>query len=87
MKYVIDIDGILCEKKGPYKDRIPIKNNIKKVNRIFNRGGLIILYTSRYNLDRQITEEWLDKNKVKFNILLMGKIKYDVWIDDKSKKW
>ena len=87
MKYIVDIDGTLCKEKGPYRDRIPIKKNVNRVNNLFKKGHKIFLYTARYNTDRGITMKWLKENGVKYHRLYMGKIKYDKWIDDKSEKW
>ena len=82
----VDIDGILTlETTGiPFSKRTPNLENIKYVNYLYNKQNLIYLYTSRYQRDRQITKSWLKFYKVKYHKLVLGKMKYDFLIDDKS---
>lgn len=78
----VDIDGILCEDKGKYAERRPYKDSIDKINKL---DGLKVLYTARLESDRQITLSWLKKNNVKFDALIMGKLPFNVLIDDLSR--
>ena len=82
----IDIDGILTnETEGhDYKNRTPCKGNINIVNRLYKAGYGIILWTSRYGLDDQITRDWLRKYGVKYNDIIYDKPKYSLLIDDLS---
>lgn len=77
----VDIDGILCEDKQQYSKRKPLKKNINKINKL---DGYIVLYTSRLEIDRDITIKWLKKNKVKYHSLIMNKLPYSLLIDDLS---
>lgn len=86
----VDIDGILTvETKGwsgeIYSQRTPRFENIKKVNELFDRGHSIILFSSRYREEAyDVTKEWLEKHGVRYSDLILGKLLYDVLIDDKA---
>lgn len=84
--YSVDIDGILC-KVTDYKQQLtaqPILDNITKVNKLYDDGQIIILHTARREADRSITIHWLAKNNVKYHAIVMGKLKADIYIDDKN---
>lgn len=56
-----------------------------KVNKLFeNRNNLIIIYTARSERVRKRTEKELHKLGIKYHALVMGKIRADVYIDDKN---
>lgn len=81
--YAIDIDGVLCEDRGAYSDRKPIKTAIDALRNI---DGYIMLYTARLEIDRLATEKWLSDNLVPYDLLIMNKIPYSAIVDDKSRK-
>lgn len=76
-----DIDGVLCEEAGPYEERKPMPDEIDKVN---NFEGIVILFTSRLESDREATEKWLAANNVHYHSLIMEKIPYHSLIDDRA---
>ena len=44
-----DIDGVICKtNSNDYQNSIPIKKNIKIINKLFNDGIIIKLHTARY---------------------------------------
>ena len=47
MKYCFDIDGTLCTTNCHYKDAKPFTNVIDKVNKLYEDGHEITLFTSR----------------------------------------
>jgi hypothetical protein len=73
----------------------PIRSNIEIVNDLYNKGYIIVVYTARgmtqfsgdvskiYSELYQITYDCLKTWEVEFHQLVMGKISYDVLIDDK----
>ncbi len=79
-----------------YGQAKPIEKMIKVVNNLFDEGNYIIIYTARgmstysgdsslayhhlFSLTRKQLQEW----GVKYHQLVMGKIHYDVLIDDKA---
>ena len=88
-----DIEGPTIEK---YYSCVPNNSMIKVVNDCFDRGHRIIIYTARgMNVFKgdvatimeklyPLTLEQLHTWNVKFHELVMGKIHYDILIDDKA---
>jgi capsule biosynthesis phosphatase len=100
-----DIDNVICKTNArrEYSKSIPIKKNIKIINRAFNSGFNIILYTARYmgrckgniaEVKRKIkplTIKQLKNWDVSYHKIYFGKPSFDLFIDDKSlffkKNW
>jgi len=84
----VDIDGTLTYfKEGDWKNFLTIKPNkemIEKVNCLYNRGWVILIYTSRLETERRETEAWLKINGVKYWALIMEKLRVDYYMDDRS---
>lgn len=81
--YAIDFDGILMDFDGS-----PIQKNIDKVIKLFdNRDNFIIIYTARSRYIRDETEKLLNKFDIPYHVLVMEKIRADVYIDDKNEIW
>lgn len=85
----VDLDGVLCE-EGDWSPagaitRKAIPENIEKINKLFDKGHIIVIYTARLESDREVTEAWLKMNGVKYHFLVMGKSLFDVYIDEKRK--
>jgi len=88
-----DTDEASVEK---YKQCKPINNMINIVNECYDQGYEIIIYTARgmkifdgnkekiYNELYDITYNHLIEWGIKFHKLIMGKINYDLLIDDKA---
>jgi len=98
-KYCFDLDNTLCRTEGrDYANSTAIQHRIKKVNRLFDSGNHILIYTARGmgyfsgNLEliekeyRELTENQLKNWGVKYNFLKFGKPSYDLIIDDKNLK-
>ncbi len=83
--YRIDIDGVLTnEVEGSdYVNRTPNIDNINKVNFLYKSGAEVILWTHRSEADRSVTEDWLEKNNVKYTDLELDKPRYDWIVDDR----
>lgn len=91
MKYIIDIDDTICKEEGPVIDRKPFLDRIKKINKLYDDGHIIIFYTARGNKSgrgepyyRPITEAQLDNWGVKYHELYFKPFDGDVFIDDRS---
>jgi len=56
--YAVDIDGVLTkETEGhDYSKRTPNKENIAKVNKLYTDGNEILLFSSRYSQDSEVTQ-------------------------------
>jgi hypothetical protein len=87
MVIAVDMDGILCEEGdwGKHSESFPIKKNIEQVNRLYDGGNQIIIYTGRFHDEYQLTLDWLRKYDVKFHQLVMNKLLADVYVDDRMK--
>ena len=85
----IDIDGTLCENTfGAYEEAIPIEERIRKINRLYEKGNIINLYSARgttTGIDwSDLTTKQLKKWGVKYHSLKLGKPEADLYIDDKA---
>jgi len=80
----IDLDGILAKpiSSDKYEVAIPISENIEKVNKLFDLGHRIMIYTARGWFLYDLTEKWLKKNNVKYTQLVMGKLYCHANVDD-----
>jgi len=86
------------ENLGPKKYNFctPKQDMIDVLNGLFDKGYTIIIYTARgmgqfngdvqkvYNELYQVTADSLEKWGVKYHQIVMGKIDYDVLVDDKT---
>jgi uncharacterized HAD superfamily protein len=100
-----DIDGVICSKckNSNYKISKPIKKNIKIINKLYERGYKITLFTARYmgkyNNNRILAEKnikkltlsQLKKWRVNYHEIFFGKPSFDLMVDDKAlffkKEW
>ena len=99
-----DLDNVICKtKKNYYNSSKPIKGNIEVINKLYDKGFYIKIFTSRfmgrsneniriakkkgYKLSKKQLKEW----NVMHHKLIMGKPSYDLFIDDKNfefnKNW
>jgi len=92
LTYAIDIDGTLTEEDNDpenwfrYAECKPIRENIIKVNNLYNTGERIVLYTARFEEDRKVTVDWLSVNGVKYHRLIMDKFRADIYVDSASQR-
>lgn len=94
MIYAFDLDGTLVSlthKTGGYSHAFPFYDRIAKVNKLYDEGHEIIIYTARgcvSGLTEQLeilTHNQLKAFGIKHHKLVMGqKIHYDLLIDDKA---
>ena len=83
----VDLDGTLCigEWWGTEEEPKPIKEMIDYVNSLYNKGGIIIIYTARDPDICRPTMAWLDKFGVCYHgVMMKKKPGADVYIDDKA---
>jgi hypothetical protein len=99
-----DLDNVICKtENNNYSQSQPIKKNISKINKIYNRGYCVKIFTARFmgrskenaiiasKRGYNFTKKQLKKWKVKYDLLIFGKPSYDLFIDDKNynfnKNW
>ena len=88
-KYVIDIDGVIASIVDDldYSKAKPIRHNIARFNKLYDRGHQIVYFTARgtetgIDWSRE-TASQLKRWGVKYHNLLFGKPAADYYIDDK----
>lgn len=103
----VDLDDTLCTRatswehvKGveKYRHCIPLPENIEKINKLYDEGNTIIIYTARgmsqfngnvsvvYSMLYELTKNQLLEWNVRFHSLVLGKIHYDALVDDKAMR-
>ena len=99
-----DLDNTLCKTiRNNYHKSTPIKKNINILNKLYDSGYMIKIFTSRFmgrskensskakKLGYNLTMRQLKKWNVKYHKLIVGKPSYDLIIDDKAygynNKW
>ena len=88
-KFCFDLDGTLCTNtEGDYLNASALKSRIEIVNKLYDEGNEIIIFTARgstTNIDwTKKTENQLSEWNVKYHKLLFGKPYADIYIDDKG---
>ena len=90
MLIYVDIDETICQTPNSrdYSQSVPIKENIEKINNLFDEGHTIVYWTARGSksgLDwKQITENQFVSWGVKYHELKFQKPSYDMFICDKA---
>jgi len=90
MVIYVDIDETICvsPENRDYSLATPIKENIEKINKLYDSGDTIVYWTARgtgSGIDwRKVTEEQFREWGVKHHDLKLGKPIYDLFIDDKN---
>ena len=94
--FVIDLDDTICfTKNRNFENSTPNKEVINKINKLYSKGWKIIIFTARgakscktleerISKYKNITEKWLQKNNVKYNEVIFGKMNADYYVDDKN---
>jgi hypothetical protein len=89
MKYVVDIDGTICESNGGYPNAVPYMDRIAQINGLYDQGHTVVYWTARggnSGLDwSELTAQQLEDWGCKHHGLMMNKPAYDVWVDDKAQ--
>lgn len=86
----VDIDETICltPNSRKYEDAVPIKENIEKINKLYDKGNTIVYWTARGSRKQinwyDLTYKQLNQWGAKFHELRVDKPYYDLFIDDKS---
>jgi histidinol phosphatase-like enzyme len=97
---IVDCDGVIADKSslGDYGNAEPLPFGIEQVNKLYDMGYIIVLYTARYgdresgNIHKQYERgyrewtDWLEKYGVKYHHAFMGKPAGAIYIDDKAAR-
>lgn len=89
MQLIIDMDGTICTEEKTYSRSMasPLPGAVEKINKLFEEGHTIIIYTARTWMEFEMTTHWLQTHGVKYHQLMMGKPIGDMWIDDRANKF
>lgn len=88
----VDIDETICKTPDDrnYMNAIPIHENIKKINSLYDQGHTIVYWTARGSRKQinwhEKTKKQLDSWGAKYHELRTDKPYYDLFIDDKNKR-
>lgn len=84
MEFCFDLDGIITvEREGhDYHKRTLNEHTLATIEKLYSKGHLVSIYTSRMDIDWVNTMEWLKEKEVPFHRLIMGKPKADAYVDD-----
>ena len=97
---IVDCDGVIADKAslGDYGNAAPLAFGIQQINKLYEMGYHIVLYTARYgdrqsgNIHKQYGRgylewfNWLEKHGVKYHHAFMGKPAGAIYIDDKAAR-
>lgn len=77
-KYLIDIDGTICEdipNEEPERmvDAALYPDAVETCNSWFEQGHIVTFFTSRLEEHRTVTEAWLNKHGFKYHGIVFGK--------------
>ena len=87
----VDIDETICvsPEDRNYSMAIPITENIKKINKLYDEKNTIVYWTARGTVSgidwSGVTKDQFIEWGVKYHDIKFGKPNYDLFIDDKSK--
>lgn len=86
MQIIIDLDGTICTEERTFSrcNAKPLDGAVEAVNKLFEKGNIIIIYSARSWPEYDMTYKWLKNNSLKFHQLIMGKPIGDYWIDDRA---
>ena len=75
---LIDIDGTCCtdimnEDSHLYPTAEVIDGSLEQINKWYDEGHIIFVFTSRTEAHRTVTESWLNQHGFKYHGMVMGK--------------
>lgn len=86
---VVDIDSVLAieDRNTPLMDRMVIGDAVEAIRILKQKGFKIILFTSRFNYQKDETIEWLNKNNIEYDKIVFGKPRGLLYIDDRGYRF
>ena len=83
---VCDMDGTLCSEERTFSRSlaVPLPGAIAALTELRAQGHKIIIYSARSWAEYEMTSDWLEKNDVPHDQLVLGKPIGDIWIDDRA---
>ena len=89
MKIIVDLDGTICTEEKQFRRSLAKVNpGAKEALEILKEKGFtLIIYSARTWAEYELTIDWLNRNKIPFAQLILGKPQGDHWIDDRAIKY
>jgi len=86
MQIIIDLDGTICTEMRQFSRCLaePKPDAVESINRLYDAGNTIIIYSARTWVEYEMTVDWLERHGIRYHQLFMGKPIGDVWIDDRA---
>ena len=80
--YIIDIDGTICDNvpNEQFELMVTVKphaNAIETINKWYDEGHNITFLTARHEVHREVTEQWMRDNDVRYHGIIFGKPRID----------
>lgn len=86
LKIVVDLDGTILEErtKEEKSEAIPLPGAVEAVNKLYEMGHIITIYSARGQGELDLTLGQLNKYGLKYHYLVLGKPVGDIFIDDRA---
>ncbi len=83
---VIDIDGVIARISDnlDYSNSDVVVGAKEALEELKRRGWIIVLFTARHFNHLRTTKMWLERNKIPYDHLVMGKPTARYYIDDRA---
>ena len=76
----VDFDDTIRD----WKTGAPMRQTINAMSRWVDQYHFLVVYTARLEADRTFVENWLKEHNVKYDLLQLGKMRFDKLVDDKA---
>lgn len=86
-KIACDLDDSLInvsDNGGDWEKGTPIQDRIDVINKLYDLGWKIIIWSSREKDEREETEEQLEKFGIKYSKLKLNKPKFQLLLDNRA---
>lgn len=85
----VDLDGTLCSEEKTFERPLarPLPGARDALNRIYDSGHTVVIWTARGWEQYRITKDWLDRHGFKYHQIIMGKPIAAVFIDDRARRF
>ncbi len=85
----VDLDGTLCTEERTFERSLatPLQGAQEALQRFYDAGHTIVIWTARGWEQFKMTKHWLDTNGFVYHQILMGKPIASIFIDDRAKQF
>jgi histidinol phosphatase-like enzyme len=85
----VDLDGTLCTEEKTFERSLaqPLPGAKEGLNRIYDAGHTVVIWTARGWEQYRITKDWLERHGFRYHQILMGKPIATIFIDDRARRF